>query len=530
MILLDMKNSKTTSSPLGLSASKDKPLLSFADLLKGAGDKKESKVVQNGSLVLAIDTQESSIKTSKNTVQKSQHLSTALKIEEKSLKIEEAEFLELNPKLTAALTSEEIRTLINDAKNYLKEKIQSSDGYKNAEIKELPKTLGSLIEVANKMGIDITKISLEEVKQPSLSGEQKSDLPQKNKLLETVQADKNLQKEIPQEKGLETLKDVLAEKKAMQPIQNGNPKEDVTLKQETVVPKQGMLTQKLETAPKQEYPSTQNNIPKDEKSSLAQISAKETPLFKAQAQSEHVATEQLVQAKANNLLKPEQKQTKEKNDEPLKLLLSDDGSSSNTLISQNISQSVAKEIQPASGAEGIKTLEQLLNGESSSGEPNQTTIKTEPFIAHKADSLDVKINEAKQMIRYLSDDIKSAIDDYKSPFTRVKVQLNPQHLGEVDLTVVQRGKNLHVNITSNNNAINTLAMNVNELRVQLNNSGINNATFHFNDNSQQSFSDSQNQSRQNEQRKAHEEYNYFENEEANEEILSSLEVVIPQYI
>ena len=41
MILLDMKNSKTVSSPLNLSASKDKPLLSFSDLLRGASEKKE---------------------------------------------------------------------------------------------------------------------------------------------------------------------------------------------------------------------------------------------------------------------------------------------------------------------------------------------------------------------------------------------------------------------------------------------------------------------------------------------------------
>jgi flagellar hook-length control protein FliK len=135
------------------------------------------------------------------------------------------------------------------------------------------------------------------------------------------------------------------------------------------------------------------------------------------------------------------------------------------------------------------------------------------------------------MIKYLSNDVKNAIDDYKSPFTRVKIQLNPAHLGEVDLTVVQRGKNLHVNISSNNVAVNTLAMNANELRTQLSNSGINNATLNFSDSSQNSNSNTgeQHQQRQNEQR-AHEEYSYFENEETHEEILSSLEIIVPRYI
>jgi len=151
---------------------------------------------------------------------------------------------------------------------------------------------------------------------------------------------------------------------------------------------------------------------------------------------------------------------------------------------------------------------------------------------HKADSFEVKLNEAKQMIKYLSSDVKSAIEDYKSPFTRVKIQLNPQKLGEVDLTIVQRGKNLHVSISSNNSAINTLAMNANELRTQLSNSGINNAILNFNNSSQGNESNAgQQQSHQHEQQ-AHKEYRTireFENEDSNEDISNSLEIILPQY-
>jgi flagellar hook-length control protein FliK len=145
---------------------------------------------------------------------------------------------------------------------------------------------------------------------------------------------------------------------------------------------------------------------------------------------------------------------------------------------------------------------------------------------NKTEKLEVKINEAKQMIKYLSQDIKTAIDDYKSPFTRIKVQLNPNNLGEVDLTVIQRGKDLVVNLSSNNTAINTLAMNSNDLKTQLSNSGINNATLNFSNSSQ---NEQQQSSNQQNQRQAQKEYNYFENEEQNEEILSSLEIVVPSY-
>ena len=134
------------------------------------------------------------------------------------------------------------------------------------------------------------------------------------------------------------------------------------------------------------------------------------------------------------------------------------------------------------------------------------------------------------MVKYLSHDIKTAIEDYKSPFTRVKVQLNPQKLGEVDLTIVQRGKNLHINLSSNNAAINTLAMNANDLKVQLNNSGINNATLNFNSNAQSDNSQAGQQEHQRQQQqRADEEYNYFESQEGNEEVLSSLEIIVPHY-
>ena len=93
MILLDMKNSKTVSSPLNLSASKDKPLLSFSDLLRGASEKKEGKTIQNGSLVLALGSEEKSIKSTKSLLKTDNLASLALSSDE------EQELLELNPKL-----------------------------------------------------------------------------------------------------------------------------------------------------------------------------------------------------------------------------------------------------------------------------------------------------------------------------------------------------------------------------------------------------------------------------------------------
>ena len=184
MVLLDMKNDKTLSLPLNSSSSKDKPLVSFADLLKGVSEKKESKSIQNGSSVLALGVEEKSTKSIKSS-SKTENQESLTKIQssksspkdnlasllsgDKLSQEEKSEILELDPKFIQNQTLSEMRTLISNAKNYLKDVIQNSDDYKKSEIKELPKTLGGLIEAAKKFGIDVNKITIEEVKKVVLA-------------------------------------------------------------------------------------------------------------------------------------------------------------------------------------------------------------------------------------------------------------------------------------------------------------------------------------------------------------------------
>ena len=135
----------------------------------------------------------------------------------------------------------------------------------------------------------------------------------------------------------------------------------------------------------------------------------------------------------------------------------------------------------------------------------------------------IKAHEAKQMVKYLAHSVKQAIDEYKPPFTKINLKLNPKKLGEVDLTVIQRGKNLHVNITSNNNAVNILSQNSNDLKVQLSQNGMNNATLNFSNSG--NMSNSQNRQHQEDAKKI-----YRQLDEQNEDFANSLEIIIPRYI
>lgn len=505
MILLDGKSKNSSSSPLALVTPKNEKSISFSDLLKGVSEKKEAKGVQNGSLILSLGSEAKNVKPLQIDLKPEKNLSLLKSGDDFTLSKDEEEFSLLNQKLLSSLTKEEMKALTLEARNYLKEQIKNSDGYKKAEIKELPKTLSGLIEVAKKFDIDISKISFEELKTPTKDSGSLKDVR-----MEIV-------------KEIVSSKSQASQKESTQEV----PKEMRNLGKNIDIDEKN--AQRVAANTQTANAQASQEINRSEKFTQAQ---KETPLFKAQAPQQHATTEQIVQVKANSMQRVEEKTPKTKADETLKLLLREEKPSLNNLVlTADFSAATAKVIAPNPTQEGMKTLEQLLGGDSTSSEQNSSSAKTESLTTHKADSFEVKLNEAKQMIKYLSNDVKNAIEDYKSPFTRVKIQLNPAHLGEVDLTIVQRGKNLHVNISSNNVAVNTLAMNANELRVQLSNSGINNATLNFSDSSQNSDTNAggQHQQRQNEQR-AHEEYSYFESEETHEEILSSLEIVVPRYI
>lgn len=544
MVLVESKQATSKSSVLNTAPKDEKSSLSFSELLKGA-DKKGTKALEGKGVVLALGNEEKDLKLNTKvplkaeskvlklageekeiiakTVMKDDALVLALgnekteilkvpKISEKRdalislLKGKETSVSELKDALvtktksTHEVVSREFKTLILDAKDYLKSKLAKGDEYNKTEIKEIKHTLKGVTTLAQKIGVDIVKASIEEVKVNANSNPKNLEL-----------------KSTPIRDAIETP----AQDSKVAKLNVNNPK--------TIEDNSSNLTKvidKLETYKTQiqEEESKDKNVVVNK-----QIDPMKTATVTNTKVSPDHTTEQIVTTKQ---LKVETKTPKEKADETLKQLLRGEKAMDvNSKLTPDFSVATAKVIAPTATTDATKNLEKLLHGESSSSEQqSNSSTKIEASPSLKADSFEVKLNEAKQMIKYISQDVKTAIEDYKSPFTRVKVQLNPQRLGEVDLTIVQRGKNLHVSISSNNTAINALSMNANELRTQLSSNGINNATLNFNDSSQNNNSNSagQQQNRKNE-RKANEEYNYFDETQANEEVLSSLEIVVANY-
>ena len=545
MIALDIKQQNSTEvSPLSLSLKDEKPVLSFASLLNAAEvPKTDEKAVPKGLLLALENEQESPSSEDKKGVKSD--IVSLLKTQKSEELKEVDDFVELNPKLTASMSVNELKTLIVKAKSYIKSQITQSEGFKKQEIASLPKTLKGLAQVAKKIGIDISKITLEKVQEmPQVK------LPKKMASIFTDRQEVKVKSEANNKqssKKVDTAFDTVEELESKLPQEKPKSKTELSTKpeQEPKVLKMAVLQKvnndlpekvKLTAVTEGKEVSAfvkkraEKNRPLQEEHSKTIKLPKETPLFKAQTKSE-ITTQELVEVKS---MQHEPIQKKKKTGQTLELLLRGEKASHKVNVQTNLtadfSVATAKVIASGVGEKVTKNLETLLRGSES--DKSEVQHKTEMAPTLKAESFEVKLHEAKQMVKYLSHDVKNAIDEYKSPFTRLKVQLNPQKLGEIDLTIVQRGKNLHINLSSNNAAINTLAMNANDLKVQLSNNGINNASLNFNNNSQSgdgSFGSQTQQQHQQQREHAQSEYRYTQTQESGEEILSSLEIVVPHY-
>jgi len=180
MNLLDLQKTDKSTSMINLISKDDlKSTISFADLLKAvkigtpkSDDKTTIDNTKTKNEIVDLTTKNTfidAIGLSTNTVEtkdvQNDNLSSLLMLKNlprtKDISIED--ITTLNPQIMQNTDVKDLKILVNSAKNYLKEKILKSDGYKRAIAQELPKTLEGLKELSKVYGIDIKKITLEDI-------------------------------------------------------------------------------------------------------------------------------------------------------------------------------------------------------------------------------------------------------------------------------------------------------------------------------------------------------------------------------
>ncbi len=136
-----------------------------------------------------------------------------------------------------------------------------------------------------------------------------------------------------------------------------------------------------------------------------------------------------------------------------------------------------------------------------------------------AEHLNQKIIDAKATVRHFAQTLQEQVESYKPPFTRMQISLDPKDLGSVDVTLISRGNNLHIQVNSNPTAIGVMATQGGELKSQLVSMGFTDVQMQFSMNQQQ-------QGRQQWQSNGS---RFVESEEIPD-FYESLELIIPRYV
>ncbi|OCX43668.1 hypothetical protein A7X81_02785 [Campylobacter ornithocola] len=87
---------------------------------------------------------------------------------------------------------------------------------------------------------------------------------------------------------------------------------------------------------------------------------------------------------------------------------------------------------------------------------------------------------AKETFNDFAQEFKEKLESYKAPITRFSITLNPHNLGEVEVTLVQRGSNLNISFNSNQNTLNLFIQHQAEFKNALVNMGFTNLEMNFN--------------------------------------------------
>ena len=127
-----------------------------------------------------------------------------------------------------------------------------------------------------------------------------------------------------------------------------------------------------------------------------------------------------------------------------------------------IQKEIPKEAQPAKEKESQKLNQEIY----------QNTFQNQR---------DMRFN-VQNTFTHFSDRLRDAIASYRPPVTKISLELNPENLGNVELTIAKNGDKLSVQISSNQNALQLIMQNTQEFKNSLNNLGFQNVELDFKDN------------------------------------------------
>lgn len=182
--------------------------------------------------------------------------------------------------------------------------------------------------------------------------------------------------------------------------------------------------------------------------------------------------------------------------------------------SQKQEQSKNSETQPTKDLSSNQTVSKNEN-------TNELNNLLNSLSKVSANELKASANiSTRETLSYFSQDLKEQMQQFKAPITRLNITLNPSNLGEVEITLIQRGNNLHINFNSNPNTMNLFIQNQAEFKNSLVNMGFTGLEMNFSD-----------QGKKEQREQNHKSKHSYKFEESTSQSISSspLELILAKY-
>ena len=287
---------------------------------------------------------------------------------------------------------------------------------------------------------------------------------------------------------------------ANQAPQENSLKESKDNKESKIAPKESKET-KSELSQKFAF-NDEKLVVKDEKITQSVLKANEPQVQKAQSPQIQPITPK-TQPKAQNSVESKGTTSKESFEKSLQSELSKEN------LSTNATNTSVESKNPTNLESLMSKLQSKLNADTTSTASVQTLSERQSEQVAKADEIDFGISSddnselntalkdlsqvsrselksdlnLKETFRNFAQDFKEQMQAYKPPITRFNITLNPSNLGEVEVTLVQRGQNLHISFNTNTSTMNLFIQNQAEFKNSLVNMGFTGLEMNFSDQS-----------------------------------------------
>lgn len=287
---------------------------------------------------------------------------------------------------------------------------------------------------------------------------------------------------------------------ANQAPQENSLKENKDNKESKIAPKESKET-KSELSQKFVL-NDEKPVIKDEKIVQSTLKSNEPQTQKAQSPQIQPITPK-TQPKAQNSVESKGTTSKESFEKSLQSELSKEN------LSTNATNTSVESKNPTNLESLMSKLQSKLNADTTSTTSVQTLSERQGEQVAKADEIDFGISSddkselnaalkdlsqvsrselksdlnLKETFRNFAQDFKEQMQAYKPPITRFNITLNPSNLGEVEVTLVQRGQNLHINFNTNTSTMNLFIQNQAEFKNSLVNMGFTGLEMNFSDQS-----------------------------------------------